>query len=158
MKIVKNKNYYSDIFHSANIKYTPVRESIYKIIEKYKKPISSIDILEKLNQEYFLNKTTLYRNIEILKRAGLVDTSTYGHSHIHCELKKSNKKLDQIRYKLVCNHCETFEDIDLKLDTNKILKTINKNIKFSKKDKKRSIDFKNDLRMEVFYDCSKCSK
>jgi Fe2+ or Zn2+ uptake regulation protein len=156
MKIIKNTEYYRDLFHQVGLKYTPVRESIYKIIQKSKKPISSLDILSKLEKEFFLNKTTLYRNIDLLKNSNLIDANNYGHSHIHCEIAKNNKKTKNkilnIRYKLICNKCETFEDINLKLDPKNLLKILNKNENFKSSDNK---NLKN-IRVDIFCDCNKC--
>lgn len=149
------KDIYKDIFHNAGIKYTDVRKSVYKIIEKSKNPISSLDIMVKLEKEYYLNKTTLYRNIEALKDAGLIETYTYGHTHIHCEISKKTKKIKTqdciaIKYKLICNKCDTFEDIDLKTDPKRLLRILNKNSNFKK------VNIYNKVRIEVFCDCDKC--
>lgn len=158
MKRVKNTNYYKELLHKAGLKYTPVRESVYKIIEKANKPISSIDILEKLQILYSLNKTTFYRNIEALEKANLICISTYGHSHIHCEINNYNNSSIGIKYKLICNNCETFENIDLKLDNKKIMNIIYKNPKFNKIKNINLSDYNREVRLEIFYICNNCAK
>lgn len=119
---------------------TKLRQSFLDILLKSKSPLSVTDILKKL-KKYNLspNKTSLYRDIEIMKNKNFIKEILFGENKKRYELVDKNH-----HHHIVCSDCGTIEDIESKTvrstlcnyfeimekDLDKVEEKIEKNRKF----------------------------
>ena len=110
-----------------NSRNTPVRQALLKILSRNKSPLSAFDILAKLHQQKFtVNKTTVYRQLELLEKQALVETVRLSDRSLRYELaNKANH-----HHHLVCLKCNDVQDVDFKDDLKNQEKIIQKNNKF----------------------------
>lgn len=106
---------------------TPVHKALLKILSKNQAPLSAFDILTKLHtQKLLVNKTTVYRQLALLEKQGLVHAVRLSDRSVRYEL--ANK--DDHHHHLVCIKCNDVKDVDFKDHLNYQEKTIQKNNKF----------------------------
>ncbi len=105
---------------------TVVKRAIIEILSQAEKPLSVLDMQKKLKAKKLLaNKTTVYRQLNILVRYRLVHEIRLNERTKRYELSKK----DDHHHHLVCMKCDVIEDISFKDDLlrqeKKILKKSN---------------------------------
>jgi len=95
------------LLRENSLRATPGRIQVLKILAKEKHPVTVDHIKEKLSSS--LDTVTLYRTLEALKAAGLVDRTDLQHGHAHYELIAGRPH----HHHAVCRSCGLIEDIEV---------------------------------------------
>lgn len=101
---------------AAGHRFTRSRQLILATLAEISQPATIPMILQ---AELRLTQSSLYRNLVILEECGLVTRLTIGNDHALFEL--SEAVTDHHHHHLVCRHCNTVTDIDLPVQTEKLL-------------------------------------
>ncbi len=110
------------------MRQTPVHTTILKILSKNKLPLSAFDILAKLHTKKLpVNKTTVYRQLDLLEKEGLINAVRLSDRSVRYELAEEKYHY----HHLVCVKCNDIADVDFKDDLIRKEKAIQKNNKFS---------------------------
>lgn len=123
---------------------TKTRESILKILSHHHEPISVPDILECLSLEDInVNKTTAYRELDFLLEQGLIHELDFGDRKKRYELSERDH-----HHHLICENCNSVEDIEFEEDLKKEEEAIKKTTGFQVK--RHALEF--------FGICKRCVK
>ncbi|HKB88259.1 MAG TPA: Fur family transcriptional regulator [Patescibacteria group bacterium] len=99
---------------------TPARTKIFKIVHSAKSPISA----DKLVKEIGVNKTTIYRDLDLFLKNGFIDDVDFGDG-----IKRYEVKEESHHHHLVCMQCKNVQDIsfeeNLKIEEQKIARNNN---------------------------------
>lgn len=99
---------------------TPVREEILESFCRHHKPQTSQELLLNLEKKGFkVNKTTVYRQLEVLAKAGLIKEIFLADRAKYYELISEDH-----HHHLICRGCNKIEDVDLDNDLDKQEQTI----------------------------------
>lgn len=110
-----------------NVRNTPIRTALLKMLSKNHAPLSAFDIVDKLHtQKLPVNKTTVYRQLTILEEQGLVRTVRLSDRSIRYELTDESNH----HHHLVCVKCDDVKDVNFKDHLNHQEKSIQKNSRF----------------------------
>ncbi len=122
-------------------KITPGRVKILEVLGKEPKPLTIEELQKKVGKG--INEVTLYRNLELLADAGIVERSDLRHGHAHYELVVGRPH----HHHIVCTNCGYVEDIELPHPTVSTKEAL-----------KRSKGFASvkDYSLEFFGLCKKC--
>lgn len=90
------------------MRQTKARSAIITNFRTTTRPISAIDLLNKID----VNKTTIYRELDFLIDAGIIDSVDFGDGIKRYELKNE----DTHHHHLVCLNCKNISDIAVKED------------------------------------------
>ncbi len=114
---------------NAQYKITATRESIIDVLVSQDKYLSAEDILKHIKMKKSINISTIYRNIEILKKLNLIeivalkdDKQSYKlkdkiHSHnMICTSCGIAKKIEFCPYSLLKEHTKDFHIMDHKFE------------------------------------------
>ncbi len=86
---------------------TPQRESVLSVVAEAKGHLTAEEVLERVRRRYpYLNKSAVYRNLEMLTELGLLTVTDLGHGHVEYELFR------QPHHHLVCQNCKQVEQVD----------------------------------------------
>lgn len=107
---------------------TKARQSLIQIIKQTSFPVSARELQNLLN----VNKTTIYRQIEFLKRENLVREINFGDGKIRYE-----RVDEECHHHVVCGNCGKIEDV--RIEERTLIQTIEKQSNF--KIDKHSIEF-----------------
>jgi Fe2+ or Zn2+ uptake regulation protein len=134
------QNILSDL-KEKGLKNTRVRKSIIEILINSSTPLSVSEILEKLLKDHLNpNKTTIYREIEFLKKFQVLQEIDFGDGKKRYEISEDH------HHHIICINCQTVSDIAMEKDLNNQEKQILKQLGF--KPIGHSLEF--------FGLCSKC--
>ncbi|TAH53845.1 MAG: transcriptional repressor [Chloroflexota bacterium] len=126
----------------AGHRLTPQRESVLAVIADSHEHLSAEEILARVRKRYpYLNKSAVYRSLELLTELGLVTLTDLGHGRVEYELHRHPH-----HHHLVCRKCKSVQQIDHRL--------------FQNLQKKLESDFgfRADLdHFAIFGTCRKCS-
>jgi Fur family ferric uptake transcriptional regulator len=135
-------NILSDL-KSKGHKNTKTREAIIEILVKSQTPLSVPEILEKLVIVSLKpNKTTLYREVDFLKKQDLVKEVEFGDGKKRYEISSEH------HHHIICVNCHSIKDIPMEKELNE------KEMKIIKKLGYKPIGHS----LEFFGLCSKCQK
>lgn len=95
------------LLRDAGLRATPGRLRLLAILEKEPKPVSVAYLERKMQGE--LNQVTLYRALEALAKAGIVNRVNLEHDHAHYELTVDRPH----HHHVVCRTCGHVEDIEV---------------------------------------------
>lgn len=133
------------IFKKNEIKKTLARITILDIFEKVKKPIDVGEIIQNLNKiRIKVDRVTVFRNINLLVKKGLVNKVEFNEGKYRYELASLPH-----HHHLVCTQCGKINDIEsnpLHKEIDRISKTVNKIYDFKIKEHK----------VEFFGKCKTC--
>jgi Fur family ferric uptake transcriptional regulator len=124
-------------------KVTPGRVKILEMLEKEPKPLTIEELQKKVGKG--INGVTLYRNLEALAKAGIVERSDLRHGHAHYELRLGRPH----HHHIVCTNCGRIEDINLTHPTISEKEVLKRSKEFA------SVD---DYSLEFYGICKKCAK
>lgn len=109
---------------------TLARKCIIRCLLEVASPISSLDLHRKLSQiKIDMNKTTVYRELEFLKEAGVVQQLQFGDRSRLYEIVP-----DDHRHHLVCKSCHAIEGVVLENDLDEVERRLKKQTKFRVED------------------------
>lgn len=91
-----------EILKQQGIVSTGLRVDMFRLLMRAKKPLSYDDMLKKLN----VNKTTIYRNLQLFEEHGLVGKSEIGGKGYY-ELASREKA------RFVCNVCHEIHNVNM---------------------------------------------
>lgn len=112
---------------NTTMRQTPVHKALLDMLSKNKTPLSAFDILAKLHaQKLEVNKTTVYRQLAILEKRGLVHSVRLSDRSVRYELTDTGNH----HHHLVCIKCNDIKDIDFKNHLEHQEKRIQKNNRF----------------------------
>lgn len=87
------------------LKYTPQRVHILRVLEEGKTHLSPEEILAQVKKRFpRIGQATVYRNLELLSRAGIVQKADWGERHLHYELRGES------HHHLICTLCGRIEE------------------------------------------------
>ena len=88
---------------------TPQREMILSVIcESDGGHFTADDILQRTHARYpYLNKSAVYRTLELLTRLGMVNQTDFGQGHVEYELHRHPH-----HHHLLCRHCGRRTQVD----------------------------------------------
>ncbi len=96
-----------------NTRTTPIRTAILEILSKIKKPLTTQEILCALDKKNInANKTTVYRQLESLKKNHLVNEVHFNDRNTRYEINEEGSH----HHHLVCIKCKKVDDISLPED------------------------------------------
>jgi Fe2+ or Zn2+ uptake regulation protein len=106
---------------------TKIRSALLEILSVSKRPLSVVELLEKLAKKGLRpNKTTLYRDLKLFSTEQLVTVAEFGDGKTRYELTQKGH-----HHHLICQQCDKVEDVtlgkELEAEEERILK--NKNFK-----------------------------
>lgn len=111
---------------ASNQRITKTRKAVLALLEKSKKPLSSPEILSRINKlGLSINKTTIYRELDFLKKQEIVKELQLGDNAKYYELTPKDH-----HHHLICVSCDEIEDVVLEKDLDLHEKAITKNKKF----------------------------
>lgn len=111
----------------AGERITPIRVALIKILSNNKTPQTPQELLTELAKKGFdANKTTVYRQLETLRRFDIAREVNFTDRTKRYELADE----DGHHHHLVCLQCQRIEDISFPTDLDKQEKTIWKKNKF----------------------------
>ncbi len=85
-----------------NVRETPLRNEICKILQRAQKPLSVPELQKKLKGLYGnTHKTSLYRNLEHLSHAGIVDRIVIDPQQIYYEIQNTH------HHHVMCRNCQS---------------------------------------------------
>lgn len=132
-----------EMLREADLRLTPHRVLIFRILSKTRQPMTVQAILEKVRKKDDIDQATVYRNLLSLHQAGLLRRLDFNHGHAHYEMERGHPS-----HQLVCTNCETIEKIEgISLDD-----VIKKMIKKSRKFKSTTTSS-----VEIYGFCKNCA-
>ena len=95
-------------FLTARLKVTPTRTVLINILTVERKPMSVTKIREKMKESKLpLSSSTIYRNLEVLINAGLVNRVFAGSNYLLYEIAPTRKNH---HHHIICTKCGNIED------------------------------------------------
>lgn len=92
----------------AGYRLTPQRESVLAVIAASDEHLTAEEILGRVRRRYpYLNKSAVYRSLDLLTEIGLVTQTDLGHGRVEYELHRHPH-----HHHLVCRHCNFVARID----------------------------------------------
>lgn len=86
---------------------TPINQSVLAALAQAQGPITEADLRQKLGQQGIVaHKTTLYRQLEKLSQAGLIEITRFFDGVTRYERKKKH------HHHVICKSCERVEDVE----------------------------------------------
>lgn len=98
---------YAALLRENNLRATPGRLHVLSVLSKEKHPVTVDQIKEKLSSS--LDTVTLYRTLEALRAARLVERTDLQHGHAHYEFTHGRAH----HHHAVCRSCGLVEDIEV---------------------------------------------
>lgn len=95
------------LLREAGLRATPGRMALIELMAREPFPRTVEDLAHKLKDA--LNTVTLYRALEALTNAGIVERSDLRHGHAHYELVAGRPH----HHHLICRSCDAIEDIEV---------------------------------------------
>lgn len=125
----------------AGHRLTPQRESVLAVIAASGGHLTAEDILARVRKRYpYLNKSAVYRSLELLTELSLINPTDLGHGRIEYELHRHPH-----HHHLICRHCKHVQQID-----HTALQTLQRKLE-------RDFGFHADLdHFAIFGTCRKC--
>lgn len=137
-----------NILKKQGRRLTPVLDELVQIFLRNKSPLTSVDILRQLQKvTQNVNKTTVYRQLELLRQSGIIQEVQFADRKGRYELLFGNHGH---HHHLICLNCAKATDIDLKENIAEQQKIIWKNKKF--KVARHSLEF-----FGICWECQKIS-
>jgi Fur family ferric uptake transcriptional regulator len=92
----------------AGHRLTPQRESVLAVIVESERHLTAEEIIARVRRRYpYLNKSAVYRSLDLLTQLGLVTQTDLGHGHVEYELHSHPH-----HHHLICRHCKHIQQID----------------------------------------------
>ncbi|HLC69546.1 MAG TPA: Fur family transcriptional regulator [Patescibacteria group bacterium] len=114
-----------DKLKQRGLRLTKKREAIIAILSKLGKPISAPELLELLKAKKIkLNKTTVYRELYLLREEGIANEVQLGQNKKYYEIS------DEHHHHLICLNCESISDVIMDDKFKEAEKKIKKDKKF----------------------------
>lgn len=113
------------ILDSANIRTTPARQAILDILQRQKKPVDVVFLLEELEKRSIsVNRATVFRIMNLFTQEGLTHQIELGEGKYRYELTTRPH-----HHHVVCTKCGAVSDIE-DCDTHMIEKKIQTQLSF----------------------------
>lgn len=111
----------------ASLRNTPIRTALISILSKSTRPVTPQELLTALaKQGLSANKTTVYRQLEVLQRYSIVHEVNFSDRTKRYELVSDSGH----HHHLVCLQCQRIEDVSFPTDLESQEKLIWKQNKF----------------------------
>jgi Fur family ferric uptake transcriptional regulator len=125
----------------AGHRLTPQRESVLAVIAESTRHLTAEEIIARVRSRYpYLNKSAVYRSLDLLTEIGLINQTDLGHGRVEYELHQHPH-----HHHLVCRHCHHVLQID-----HAVLAALGKKLE-------SDFGFKADLdHFAIFGTCKKC--
>lgn len=132
-----------DSLRQTGHRLTPQRESVLSVIAESDEHLTAEEILARVRKRYpYLNKSAVYRSLDLLAELNLVTQTDLGHGRVEYELHRHPH-----HHHLICHHCKHVQQID-----QSVLQGLQKKLE-------HDFGFHPDLdHFAIFGICSKCSK
>lgn len=93
---------------SSGHRLTPQRESVLSVVAETQGHITAEEILARVRERYpYLNKSAIYRSLDLLTEIGLVTVTDMGHGSVEYEMYRDPK-----HHHLICHTCKTVTQLD----------------------------------------------
>jgi Fur family ferric uptake transcriptional regulator len=93
---------FDTILHSKNLKSTPVRLAILKLLAESEQPLSADELTKKLKNLNF-DRATLFRSLKTFTESHVVNTVDLGEGHLRYEM---NCDLHHHHHHIICTSCK----------------------------------------------------
>lgn len=125
----------------AGHRLTPQRESVLAVMADSTAHLTAEEIIARVRVRYpYLNKSAVYRCLDLLSELGLVTQTDLGNGHVEYELQQNPH-----HHHLICRHCRQVVQID-----HAVLAALGKRLE-------NDFGFKADLdHFAIFGTCKKC--
>ncbi len=97
----------ADILRVHGMRMTAFRKRLVALLGAHKKPVTAADILSSLPVSGKVNKTTVYRELEALERAGIIKAVSVRRGAISYERADREH-----HHHVICNSCGSLRDTD----------------------------------------------
>lgn len=133
-----------EILKNSGYKLTQQRRVIIDVLRKGGGPYTANEILSLVSSKYSgINFSTIYRNLELLVRLGIVEKLNIIDGYCHFKLAGDNH-----HHHIICNKCGQIREIDI-CPFSEIVK----------KAKFEDLDFEpTEHKFEIYGICSKCKE
>ncbi len=127
----------------AGHRLTPQRESVLATVAESDGHITAEEILARVRSRYpYLNKSAVYRSLDLLSDLGIVTQTDLGHGKVEYELHRHPH-----HHHLICRQCKSVKQID-----HKAFISLQRQLE-------NEFGFKPDLdHFAIFGTCRKCRK
>ena len=99
---------YLDHLRTQGHRLTPQREMVLLAICETNGHISADDVLKRVRKRYpYINKSAVYRTLDLLTRLGLVNPTDMGQGRVEYELHRHPH-----HHHLICRNCDTRIEVD----------------------------------------------
>ncbi|MFZ1987552.1 MAG: transcriptional repressor [Minisyncoccia bacterium] len=98
---------FSHLLRKGGMRATEGRVQLLKVLAEEKKPVTIEELKKKLSGH--LDMVNVYRALEALKKAGIVERMDFQHGHAHYELVAGRPH----HHHAICRSCGTIEDIEI---------------------------------------------
>lgn len=93
---------------AAGHRLTPQRESVLAVIADSKSHLTAEQVMARVRERYpHMNKSAIYRSLDLLVKLGLVTQTDLGRGRIEYELHQHPH-----HHHLICRDCQQIEQID----------------------------------------------
>ncbi len=90
-------------------RHTQTRKKIFTAFEHFQKPVSALELYSFLKKQ--VNLTSIYRNIELMKKTSGIVEIDFGDGKKRYELSKNH------HHHIICENCGTIRDLKIKDET-----------------------------------------
>lgn len=120
---------------------TPQRESVLTVVAESDGHLTAEEILARVRERYpYLNKSAVYRSLDLLAELSLVTQTDLGHGRVEYELHRHPH-----HHHLICRHCKAVQQIE-----HSAFEPLHRKLK-------NDFGFEADLdHFAIFGTCSKC--
>ena len=98
------------LLHRADSRYTATRHDLVTALARAGRPVTLPEIIVAAPE---LAQSSVYRNLDVLERSGVIQRISVGGDHTHFELAEA---LLGHHHHLICVECGAIEDIHLDAD------------------------------------------
>lgn len=96
-----------DALRKAGHRLTPQRESVLSVIASSNSHLTAEEVIQHVRKRYpFLNKSAVYRSLELLTSLGFVTQTDLGRGHIEYELHRHPH-----HHHLICRNCHEITEL-----------------------------------------------
>ncbi|MBI5405241.1 MAG: transcriptional repressor [Candidatus Kerfeldbacteria bacterium] len=112
------------MLHQAGLRATNARTTIVNWLTRQHQPVR-VEAVWEHTKKSGIDRVTVYRTMEALQGAGIVQQVDLGHSHAHYELNDPQRH----HHHLVCESCGAVKDVTIKVEA-KLIRELERQYNF----------------------------
>lgn len=91
-------------------RYSIIKEQIIRLLKHSTRPLTAVEIFQSISSYTKVNKTTIYRQLEILSQDNLINSINLIPETTHFEIAKLNH-----HHHFVCTQCNQVQDLECQI-------------------------------------------